>query len=67
MIRTYGPEHYEVAAALHNFAAVLDVRGRVAEAEQHYRRAAAIKERLLGGASPDLALTYNNLGRAPVR
>ena len=63
MSRTYGPDHYEVAAALHNLAAVLDLRGRPAQAEQHYRRAMAIKERLLGNASLDLALTRNNLGR----
>jgi tetratricopeptide (TPR) repeat protein len=63
MTRTHGPEHYEVAATLHNLAAVLDARGRAAEAEQHYRSSIVIKERLLGDGSPDLALTYNNLGR----
>jgi len=63
MIRTYGPDHYEVAAALHNLAAVFDLRGRPAEAELHYRRSMAIKERLLGNASLDLALTRSNLGR----
>jgi tetratricopeptide (TPR) repeat protein len=61
--RSYGPEHYEVAATLHNLAAVLAVRGRRQEAEEHYRRALAIKENLLGAGSPDVALTRNNLGK----
>ena len=61
--RAFGPEHYEVAANLHNLAAVLAARGRRAEAEQHYRRALAIKHKVLGGDSPDAALTRNNLGR----
>jgi tetratricopeptide (TPR) repeat protein len=60
--RTFGPEHYEVAANLHNLAAVLCVRGDLDQAEQLYRRALAIKENLLGAGSPDAALTLNNLG-----
>jgi len=63
MIKTHGADHYEVAAALHNLAAVLEMRGREAEAEAHYRRSMVLKERLLGKTSPDLALTRNNLGR----
>jgi len=59
---TFGPEHYEVAANLHNLAAVLCTRGDLDEAEQFYRRALAIKEKLLGADSPDAALTRNNLG-----
>ena len=60
--KTYGPEHYEVAANLHNLAAVLASQGDYQEAEEHYRRALAIKERLLGAESPDAALTRHNLG-----
>jgi len=61
--RSYGPEHYEVAATLHNLGAVLASRGRQQEAEGHYRRALAIKENLLGADNPDVALTRNNLGK----
>jgi tetratricopeptide (TPR) repeat protein len=61
--RAYGPEHYEVAATLHNLAAVRAARGQLEEAENHYRRALAIKEKQLGAQSPDVALTRNNLGR----
>ena len=59
----YGPEHYEIAATLHNLAAVLAATGRPAEAENSYRRALAIKEKLLGPDNPDVALTRNNLGK----
>jgi len=41
----------------------LVARGQSEEAENHYRRALAIKEKLLGAASPDVALTRNNLGK----
>jgi tetratricopeptide (TPR) repeat protein len=60
--KTFGPEHYEVAANLHNLAAILCARGDLDEAEKLYLRALAIKERLLGADSPDAALTLNNLG-----
>lgn len=59
----YGPEHYEVAGTLHNLAAALAARGRQQEAEEHYRHALAIKEKLLGADNPDVALTRNNLGK----
>lgn len=58
-----GSEHYEIAANLHNLAAVLARRGFLQEAEEHYRRALAIKEKLLDEDSVDIALTRNNLGR----
>jgi tetratricopeptide (TPR) repeat protein len=51
-----------VAANLHNLAAVLFARGDLAQAEQLYRRALAVKEKLLGADSTDAALTLNNLG-----
>jgi tetratricopeptide (TPR) repeat protein len=60
--KAFGPGHYEVAATLHNLAAVLAARGCPEEAEQHYRRALGINEDLLGPDSPDVALTHNNLG-----
>jgi tetratricopeptide (TPR) repeat protein len=61
-VKTFGPEHYEVASNLHNLAAVLSTRGDLDEAERLYRRALTIKEKLLGAESPDAALTRNNLG-----
>ena len=61
--KAYGPQHCEVAAILHNLAAVLAIRGDYEEAEQQYRRALAIKEKRLGAESPDAALTRHNLGK----
>jgi tetratricopeptide (TPR) repeat protein len=55
--RTYGPHHYEAAANLHGLGAAMAARGALREAEEHYRRALAIKEELLGVDSPDVALT----------
>jgi len=59
---SFGPVHYEVAATLHNLAAVLVTKRNYQEAEENYRRALSIKERLLGADSPDVALTCSNLG-----
>lgn len=42
--RTYGVEHVEVAAVLHKLAAIVEARGDVAQAEQLYRRALAMRE-----------------------
>ncbi|MGC1649203.1 MAG: tetratricopeptide repeat protein, partial [Candidatus Sulfotelmatobacter sp.] len=42
--------------------AVLCARGDLDQSEKLYRRALAIKEKLLGEDSPDAALTLNNLG-----
>src|SRR5271166_6170358 len=57
----YGPEHYEVAVNLNNLAANYHQQGRLADAEPPYRRALALKEKLLGANHPDVALTLNNL------
>ena len=59
---SFGPVHYEVAATLHNLAAVLVTKRNYQEAEENYRRALSIKERLLGADSTDVALTCSNLG-----
>jgi len=61
--RAYGPEHHEVAATLHNLAAVQAVLCQPEAAENHYRRALTIKEKLLDAENPDVALTRNNLGK----
>ncbi len=47
---------------LHNLAAVLVTERNYQEAEENYRRALSIKERLLGADSTDVALTCSNLG-----
>jgi len=51
-----------VAATLHNLAAVLAARGHYLEAERQYQRALAIKEKVLGAESLDVALTRNSFG-----
>lgn len=47
---------------VHNLGAVLAAQKNCKKAEQHYRRALAIKEKLLDADSPDVALTRSNLG-----
>jgi tetratricopeptide (TPR) repeat protein len=58
--RLYGPEHFEVAATLHNLAAAEALEDGAA-AERCYRRALAIKGKLLGEDHPEWGLTANNL------
>lgn len=60
--RVQGTDHFEIAAILHNLAALLAAHGRYAEAEQAYRRALVIKENLLGHHAVETALTRHNLG-----
>jgi hypothetical protein len=60
--RLYGDEHYEIAANLHNLAALEVAEGNWAAAERLYRRSLAIKEKLLGPDHPDTALTVAGLG-----
>jgi tetratricopeptide (TPR) repeat protein len=50
-----------VAVNLNNLAACCQAQGRLDEAEPLYRRALAIKEKLLGNDHPDTALTLHNL------
>ena len=52
---------YEVAVNLNNLAALRHARGDAAGAGRLYRRALALKEKLLGPDHPDVALTLNNL------
>lgn len=59
--RIYGPEHYEVAATLHNLAALEEATGNPAEGIRLSRRALGIKQRLLGEEHPDTALTAMQL------
>jgi tetratricopeptide (TPR) repeat protein len=59
--RVFGPEHFEIAATLHNLAGVESALGEEQLAEAHYRRALAIKGKMLGEDHPEWALTANNL------
>ena len=58
----YGPDHYEVAATLHNLAAQRVERGMYVAAEHDYRRALALKESILPANCPDVAQTRYGLG-----
>jgi tetratricopeptide (TPR) repeat protein len=55
----YGPDHYEVAVAVHNLAA-LDPNP--SEAEKGYLRALTIKMRRLGVRHPEVGALWANLG-----
>jgi serine/threonine protein kinase/Flp pilus assembly protein TadD len=59
---TFGGEHPETAASLHNLAQVLREQGRWADAEMMYRDALAMRRRLLSNTHPDVAETLSNLG-----
>jgi len=56
-----GPDHPEVAFALHSLADALAEQGQSAEAEAAYREAIARKEATLGPDSHEAAATLNNL------
>jgi len=58
----HNPDHFEIAATLHNLAALLATSRRYGEAEQSYRRALAIKQKLLGADAVETPLTGHNLG-----
>lgn len=60
--RDLGTGNPELAAQLHNLAAILARRGEVAQAESLYRRSLEIKAAAVGGDGPPLAPTLNNLG-----
>ena len=46
---------------LNNLAAVEQAKGNMAETERLFRSCLALKEKLLGPAHPDVAITANNL------
>jgi tetratricopeptide (TPR) repeat protein len=59
--RCYGPEHFEVAATLHNLSAVDYAEGDVAPAQQRAARALTIKMKLFGNEHPECRLTARHL------
>ncbi len=59
--KALGPDHPDVALALHNVARLYLARAAYAEAEPLCERALAIVEKALGLDHPDVALALNNL------
>jgi hypothetical protein len=57
----------DVAAVFNDLGVLMAVRGNVEEAERFYRRSLEIKQRLLAGDHPELALTRRNLAVLPAR
>lgn len=57
-----GPEHHEVGVIETNLAALALARGDLEAAEEHARRALAIKRAALGSTNPELAPTLTTLG-----
>ncbi len=51
-----GPDHYEVAVALHALAAVHAERGLLPQSVREYRAALAIKRRVLGHTHPEVVV-----------
>src|SRR5262249_40802065 len=51
----------DVATSLHNLAILYADQGRYAEAEPLYKRALAIREKVLGDEHPEFAKGLNNL------
>jgi tetratricopeptide (TPR) repeat protein len=60
-IRTFGPEHLEVALVQHNLAVLYERQSRYAEAERLFKRSLEIREARLGPDHPDVATTLNKL------
>jgi len=56
-----GPEHPDVAACLHDLAALFNALGRFEEAETLYLHTLAVREKTLGPENPEVASTLNNL------
>ncbi|MZE54309.1 tetratricopeptide repeat protein, partial [Streptomyces sp. SID5770] len=52
----------DIAATLHNLAAIAHRRGDLQTAHDHYTRALAIKDKVLGPGHPECAITLINLG-----
>lgn len=59
----YGPEHVEVASALHRLGVFHFYCGALSTAEPLYLRALALREKLLDANDFDLAMTYLGLGQ----
>ncbi|MEJ7733160.1 MAG: tetratricopeptide repeat protein [Polyangiaceae bacterium] len=65
--RRFGPQHVEIALALHNLAASEDALGRFGLARRHYALALAMQRRVLGVSHPLRLLTARNLASLEAR
>jgi tetratricopeptide (TPR) repeat protein len=61
LIKTVGPEHRDVASALHLLASTLYSKGNLAAAEDCVRQALAMRRKMLGNQNPEVAESLNNL------
>ncbi|MBI4798484.1 MAG: toll/interleukin-1 receptor domain-containing protein [Desulfarculus sp.] len=61
-IKTYGPDHPEVATLRNNLGLVLRDLGDLPAAREQYELALAIFEKILGADHPNVATLRNNLG-----
>jgi tetratricopeptide (TPR) repeat protein len=59
--KAVGPNHPDVALALHNLAWVYEAQGRYADAEPLLRRSLAIMEKAVGRDHPTVAIQVNSL------
>jgi tetratricopeptide (TPR) repeat protein/transcriptional regulator with XRE-family HTH domain len=59
--QTVGPEHRQVALALHTLAAFYRWQGKYEQAVLLYQRALRIREQVLGPLHPEVAASLNNL------
>ena len=57
----FGPQDPRLATGLNNLAALYRAQGKYGEAEPFYKRALAIREKVLGPDHPDVATSLNNL------
>ena len=58
-----GPEHPNTAKSFNNLAVLLSNQEKYARAEPLYRRAMAIREKVLGPEHPDTVIARSNLIR----
>ncbi len=61
--KTYGPDHYNLAAVLNNLGNILVMQGQNQEARKLISRALAINEKILGPEHPNVGRNLHNLGR----
>ena len=59
-----GEGHPDVATSYNTIGVALDSQGRYDEALVYYRKALAIRIKVLGEEHPDVASSYNNIGNA---
>ena len=61
-LKTFGPEHLDVAKTQNNIAIIFRQQGKYPEALEMYQKSLATKEKVLSPENLDVAATYGNLG-----